>query len=106
MVVVLVGLSELSGECTHTVRFDGGSTKGNFVTTSELGGLDDWEIVFDMHVIPVHRVSSAAAVAVSFLGKCVFGLSILNNGTFAGVCTAYDDDEGEGSELHNFFHHG
>jgi hypothetical protein len=88
------------------VRFDGGSTKGNIVTTSELGGLDDWEIVLDRHVIPLDGGSSAAAVAASFLGKCVFGLSILNNGTFAGVCTAYDDDEGEGSELHNFFHHG
>ena len=96
MVVVLVGLSELSGECTHTVRFEGGSTKGNIVTTSELGGLDDREIVLDRHVIPVHGLSSAATVgASSFLGKCVFGLSILNNGTFAGVCTAYYDDEGD-----------
>ena len=68
--------------------------------------MDNWEIVLDRHVIPVHGGSSAAAVAACFLSKCVFGLSILNNGSFAGVCTAYNDDEGEGSELHNFFHHG
>ena len=86
VVVVLVGLSELGGECAHTMRLDSCSSKSSTATTSEASGIDDGETILDLDIIPLHLFSCASTIEVLGLSKLVLSLSILDDGTVAGVC--------------------
>ncbi len=86
MVVVLVSLSELGGEGAHTMRLNSCSSKSSTATTSEACGIDDRETILDLDIIPLHLFGGAAAIDVLGLSELVLSLSILNDGTLAGVC--------------------